>query len=609
MSYYQRHVFFCCNQRDAPEKCCNDSGATDLQKYAKERIKALGLDGPGKVRMNQCGLPRPLRGRTGAGRLSRGRLVHLRRPRRHRRDHRPPHRRRRDRRAAEDLTPRTTERLTIDGPAGALEVVLNRPPPRRAALRGIALVAHPHPLQGGTLDNKVAQTLAKTFFALGYASVRFNFRGVGASEGAFDDGVGETDDALAALAWAQRALRRRRCRVVLAGFSFGSLRADARREDGRLRAAWCWSGRPSAASRSTTFPPTRSSSTARRTTSCRSPTCFAWARPQELPVVVFPGCGHFFHGRLPQLQQRHHRHVARRAPGDARRVNRVPDGIGRRRDTRRPLPRPTRNPAMTVRRLAKPMPRSETRRRGRMGGARRPRRVLPARRALPHDRPHLHPHLGARARDARALPDQRLRPAVRRDHRVEPREGDAGGRRSSTTRPGSASTRRATSSTARSTARAGRRLRDAHAHRRRARGRRAEARAPAAVPARDALHRMPRATTTTRASRSTWTSSERLVARPRPTQRDDPAQPRAAHLRRDRARRVRSHVLPRARVPGAGRGDGRRRRARASRRRTSRRRSRASSRGRAAPRRTRSWAALLRMLDRTDPSYKRSVNA
>ncbi len=99
------------------------------------------------------------------------------------------------------MTPKTTERLTIAGPAGALEVVLNRPLATPAAApRGIALVAHPHPLQGGTLDNKVAQTLAKTFFALGYASVRFNFRGVGASEGAFDDGVGETDDALAALA-------------------------------------------------------------------------------------------------------------------------------------------------------------------------------------------------------------------------------------------------------------------------------------------------------------------------------------------------------------------------------------------------------------------------
>ena len=86
-----------------------------------------------------------------------------------------------------DVTPKTTDRFVIDGPAGKLEVALNAP---TGAPRGIALVAHPHPQQGGTLDNKVVQTLAKTFFALGYASVRFNFRGVGQSEGTFDDGVG-----------------------------------------------------------------------------------------------------------------------------------------------------------------------------------------------------------------------------------------------------------------------------------------------------------------------------------------------------------------------------------------------------------------------------------
>jgi len=118
------------------------------------------------------------------------------------------------------LTPKTSERYTIPGPAGALEVVLNLPP---SPPRGIALVAHPHPLQGGTLDNKVAQTLAKTFFALGYASVRCNFRGVGRSAGSFDDGVGETDDALATLAYARHRFRGEHgpLPVVLAGFSFG----------------------------------------------------------------------------------------------------------------------------------------------------------------------------------------------------------------------------------------------------------------------------------------------------------------------------------------------------------------------------------------------------
>src|SRR4029077_6808194 len=135
----------------------------------------------------------------------------------HRRDHRPPRGGWRGRRATEDLTPRTTERHVIDGPAGPLEVVVNAPETPRA----IALIAHPHPVQGGTLDNKVVQTLAKTFFALGYAAVRFNFRGVGASAGSFDDGIGETDDALAALAHARQRFGAD-LPVVLAGFSFGS---------------------------------------------------------------------------------------------------------------------------------------------------------------------------------------------------------------------------------------------------------------------------------------------------------------------------------------------------------------------------------------------------
>ena len=119
------------------------------------------------------------------------------------------------------MTPKSTERGTIDGPAGALEIALNVP---AHTPRGIALVAHPHPLAGGTLDNKVAQTLAKTFFALGYIAVRFNFRGVGRSQGAFDDGAGETADALAALAHARARFdpRADALPVVLAGFSFGT---------------------------------------------------------------------------------------------------------------------------------------------------------------------------------------------------------------------------------------------------------------------------------------------------------------------------------------------------------------------------------------------------
>lgn len=199
------------------------------------------------------------------------------------------------------MTPKTTERLTIPGPAGALEIVVNAPlagPP--AARRGIALVAHPHPLQGGTLDNKVAQTLAKTFFALGYASVRLNFRGVGASQGSFDDGNGETDDALAALAWAHTRFGAQ-ARVVLAGFSFGSYvqtRVARSIACERLVLVGPAVGRFALEE----VPADTIVIHGEQDEVVPLTDVFAWARPQSLPIVVFPGCGHFFHGRLPQLQ-------------------------------------------------------------------------------------------------------------------------------------------------------------------------------------------------------------------------------------------------------------------------------------------------------------------
>ena len=194
------------------------------------------------------------------------------------------------------MTPRTTERLTVEGPAGTIEVVRNVPGP---ALHGIALVCHPHPLQGGTLDNKVVQTLAKTFFALGYAAVRFNFRGVGQSAGSFDEGVGETDDALAVLEDARQRLGAS-LPVVLAGFSFGSYvvtRMAARVQAERLVLIAPGVKR---------FPvPDVAADTiivhGEEDDVVPLADVFEWARPQQLPIVVFPGCGHFFHGRLPQL--------------------------------------------------------------------------------------------------------------------------------------------------------------------------------------------------------------------------------------------------------------------------------------------------------------------
>jgi alpha/beta superfamily hydrolase len=196
------------------------------------------------------------------------------------------------------MTPRTTERLTVQGSAGPIEVVRNVPGP---APRGVALVCHPHPLQGGSLDNKVAQTLAKTFFALGYVAVRFNFRGVGQSAGAFDEGIGETDDALAVLADA-RARFGESLPIALAGFSFGAYvqtRVAERVEAEGLVLVGAAVNR---------FPLQH---VAAGTIAIHGEEddvvpladVFAWARPQQLPIVVFPGCGHFFHGRLPQLSR------------------------------------------------------------------------------------------------------------------------------------------------------------------------------------------------------------------------------------------------------------------------------------------------------------------
>ena len=196
------------------------------------------------------------------------------------------------------MTPRNTERLTVDGPAGAIEVVRNVPGP---APRGLALVCHPHPLQGGSLDNKVAQTLAKTFAALGYVAVRFNFRGVGQSAGAFDEGIGETEDALVVLGDA-KARFGASLPIALAGFSFGAYvqtRVAQRVAPERLVLVGAAVNR---------FPLQHVAADTivvhgEEDDVVPLADVFAWARPQQLPIVVFPGCGHFFHGRLPQLQR------------------------------------------------------------------------------------------------------------------------------------------------------------------------------------------------------------------------------------------------------------------------------------------------------------------
>ena len=115
------------------------------------------------------------------------------------------------------MRPATTENLLLDGPAGKIEVDVSDPGDSR---RAIALIAHPHPLMGGTKDNKVVTTLARTFYALGFVALRPNFRGVGASTGIHDEGRGETADLIAVVRYAQEKYGQ--LPLTCAGFSFGS---------------------------------------------------------------------------------------------------------------------------------------------------------------------------------------------------------------------------------------------------------------------------------------------------------------------------------------------------------------------------------------------------
>jgi alpha/beta superfamily hydrolase len=198
-----------------------------------------------------------------------------------------------------------TERLSIAGPVGAIEVAIDAP---HGAPRGLALVAHPHPLYGGALDNKVTQTLARAFVQLGYLAARPNFRGVGATEGAHDEGNGETDDLLTVI----DALRSREpalasLPVALAGFSFGSFVVSrvARRMEARGEPAQRMVLVGAAAGRFSVEPVPPDTIVIHGEVDDTVPLAAVldWARPQELPVVVIPGADHFFHRKLALVKR------------------------------------------------------------------------------------------------------------------------------------------------------------------------------------------------------------------------------------------------------------------------------------------------------------------
>ena len=203
------------------------------------------------------------------------------------------------------------ERVLLDGPDGRIEILVE---PHEAP-RGIALIAHPHPLYGGSADNKVVTTLAKTFRELGYATLRPNFRGVGGSEGVHDHGIAETDDLLAVHAYARNRFTAAPAPlpVALAGFSFGAYVIT------RLAKALAAAGDPAerlvlVGTAAGVIEGVRAYDTAAvapdtivihgaNDETVPLANVIAWAQPLELPIVLVPGADHFFHRNLHLLRR------------------------------------------------------------------------------------------------------------------------------------------------------------------------------------------------------------------------------------------------------------------------------------------------------------------
>jgi hypothetical protein len=192
----------------------------------------------------------------------------------------------------------STERRFVDGPAGMIECAISSP----GLVRGMAVVCHPHPLHGGTMDNKVVMTISRALLQDGLRVVRFNFRGIGGSEGTWGEGSGEIDDAMAVIA----SLHDESHPLVLGGFSFGGYVAAnaAARLAPRAPAKRLVLVAPAVQNFQTPpVPPDTLVVHGEADDVVPLDAVLAWARPQVLPVTVVPDTGHFFHGRLPLLKQ------------------------------------------------------------------------------------------------------------------------------------------------------------------------------------------------------------------------------------------------------------------------------------------------------------------
>lgn len=201
-----------------------------------------------------------------------------------------------------------TQRLQLAGAAGRIQALRDEPV---GTPRGVAVIAHPHPLFGGTMDNKVVQTLARAFVQAGWSAVRFNFRGVGETEGTHDDGRGEAEDLLAVVDQVAGEGP-----LALGGFSFGAyvtVRALehlwTRREPERIVLV----GTAAARFQVPALPAEAHERTlvihGEQDDTVPLAAALDWARPQTLPVTVVPGVEHFFHGKLPLLKTLVLRHL------------------------------------------------------------------------------------------------------------------------------------------------------------------------------------------------------------------------------------------------------------------------------------------------------------
>jgi uncharacterized protein len=200
--------------------------------------------------------------------------------------------------------PKTTA-FNVAGPVGNLEVLVDEPATSNPT--HVAVICHPHPLYGGTMTNKVVHILARTFNDLGAPAVRFNFRGVGLSDGTHDDGQGETEDVLAMVRWAQ--LRWPHASIWLAGFSFGAAMA--------LRASLRLSAAHSVARLITVAPALRWLTQVQEAPACpwliaqgdqdelvdaQAVQQWATSLAQAPQIAILQGAEHFFHGRLNELR-------------------------------------------------------------------------------------------------------------------------------------------------------------------------------------------------------------------------------------------------------------------------------------------------------------------